>query len=130
VLPLGISGMYKQCLSYRSAFKRPGRHPNPFDEKGPVWDWFWDRNLIGMNQKPVSNCPGLRPGQFRIGCWSIRIRFRSPKPTENRPLFIKGVGVSLFGLFARFASRVMSAATWNSSCNMALNSSMTAAGKQ
>ncbi len=32
-------------------------------------------SLMRTDQKPVQNCPGLRPGQFWIAFWSVRIKF-------------------------------------------------------
>ncbi len=43
-----------------------------------------------MDQTPVPNCPGRRPGQFGTGCWSIYISFR-PQSGPKPPLLIKGV---------------------------------------
>ena len=81
--------MYKQCLSYRSAFQRPGRHPNPFDEKGPVLEWFWDRNLIGMNQKPVPNCPG--PGSLGSVAGPFALGFGAQNQPKTGPCLSKGL---------------------------------------
>ena len=73
-----LSSDLRSCYAQpRSAAQRPDKHPNTFDEQGPVLERFRDQNQIGMNQKPVPNCLDGRLGQFRIGCSSIRIKSRS-----------------------------------------------------
>jgi hypothetical protein len=94
-----LSSDLRSCYAQpRSAAQRPDKHPNTFDEQGPVLERLRDQNPIGMNQKPVPNCLGGRVGQFRIGCSSIRIRSRGPNAVEHQPLLIKGVGVLIWPL--------------------------------
>ena len=94
-----LSSDLRWCYAQpRSAAQRPDKHPNTFDEQGPVLERLRDQNPIGMNQKPVPNFPGGRLGEFRIRCSSIRIRVRGPNAIQNQPLLIKGVGVLVWPL--------------------------------
>ena len=64
--------------------QRPNKHPNPFDEQGPVLDRFWARNLMRMAQKPVPNCPGRRLRQFGTSFWVQVWPKINRKPAQNQ----------------------------------------------
>jgi hypothetical protein len=66
--------------------------PTPLINKGRFSVGFGLRNLMRMDQQPILNCPGRRPGQFETGFWFIPMRFRSQNQSQTGPFSSKGLG--------------------------------------
>jgi hypothetical protein len=66
--------------------------PTPLINKGRFSVGFGLRNLMRMDQQPILNCPGRRPGQFETGLWFIPMRFRSQNQSQTGPFSSKGLG--------------------------------------